>query len=87
MAAVLDLEIAEQAGPAAFEQRGARTHRSDLQENPRWGSERIRGELLKLGIAVSNRSIRRYRWAPQSIGGSPALAYILDQSAPGHLGR
>src|SRR5207245_378835 len=23
---------------------------------------RIRGELLKLGIVVSNRSIRRYRW-------------------------
>src|SRR5262245_53294003 len=27
------------------------------RDNPRWGSERIRGELLKLGIAVSNRSI------------------------------
>ena len=32
------------------------------QENPLWGTERIRGELLKLGIVVSNRSIRRYRW-------------------------
>jgi len=31
-------------------------------ENRLWGTERIRGELLKLGIAVSNRSIRRYRW-------------------------
>ena len=30
-------------------------------DDSRWGSERIRGELLKLGIAVSNRSIRRYR--------------------------
>jgi hypothetical protein len=30
-------------------------------ENPLWGTERIRGELLKLGIAVSPRSIRRYR--------------------------
>ena len=26
------------------------------------GTERIRGELLKLAIVVSNRSIRRYRW-------------------------
>jgi putative transposase len=30
-------------------------------ENPHWGTERIRGELLKLGIAVSARSICRYR--------------------------
>jgi transposase InsO family protein len=32
------------------------------QDNPLWGTERIRGELLKLGIVVSDRSIRRYRW-------------------------
>jgi hypothetical protein len=32
------------------------------RDNRLWGSERIRGELLKLGIVVSNRSIRRYRW-------------------------
>ena len=31
------------------------------RENPRWGSERIRGELLKLGITVSKYSIQRYR--------------------------
>ena len=30
-------------------------------ENPTWGTQRIRGELLKLGIAVSARSIRKYR--------------------------
>jgi putative transposase len=30
-------------------------------ENPAWGSERIRGELLKLGIAVSKRSVQEYR--------------------------
>jgi transposase InsO family protein len=34
------------------------------RDNPLWGSERIRGELVKLGIVVSNRSIRRYRWPP-----------------------
>jgi transposase InsO family protein len=31
------------------------------RQNPLWGTERIRGELLKLGIIVSARSIRRYR--------------------------
>ena len=31
------------------------------RDNPRWGSERIRGELRKLGIAVSKRSVQRYR--------------------------
>ena len=31
------------------------------RENRLWGTERIRGELLKLGIVVSNRLIRRYR--------------------------
>jgi putative transposase len=31
------------------------------RENRLWGTERIRGELLKLGIVVGNRSIRRYR--------------------------
>ena len=28
--------------------------------NPRWGAERIRGELLKLGIRVCKRTIQRY---------------------------
>ena len=51
--------------------RGGRPHLSleirDLivtmsRENRLWGTERIRGGLLKLGIVVSNRSIRRYRW-------------------------
>jgi transposase InsO family protein len=31
------------------------------RDNPVWGSERIRGELLKVGITVSKRSIQRYR--------------------------
>src|SRR5262245_44801501 len=34
------------------------------RDNPLWGSVRIRGELLKLGVAVSTRSVRRSRWQP-----------------------
>jgi putative transposase len=30
------------------------------QENRLWGAERIRGELLKLGVAVGKRTIQRY---------------------------
>jgi transposase InsO family protein len=30
-------------------------------ENPTWGTQRIRGELMKLAIVASARSIRRYR--------------------------
>jgi len=38
--------------------------------NPRWGAERIRGELLKLGIPVCKRTIQRYmrRSRPEGTG-------------------
>jgi hypothetical protein len=51
--------------------RGGRPHLSpEVRElsmtmsrgNRLWGTERISGELLKLGIVVSNCSIRRYHW-------------------------
>ncbi|HET8645532.1 MAG TPA: transposase [Vicinamibacteria bacterium] len=34
------------------------------EEHRLWGTERIRGELRTLGIAVGNGSIRRSRWRP-----------------------
>jgi transposase InsO family protein len=34
--------------------------RAMAAENPRWGAERIRGELLKLGIRVSKRTVQKY---------------------------
>jgi hypothetical protein len=50
-------------------------------ENPRWGTERIRGELLKLGVVVSNRSIRRYRWRkPRPVGSQRWRTFLANQS-------
>lgn len=34
--------------------------RQMAKENQTWGAERIRGELLKLGIEVSKRTIQKY---------------------------
>jgi hypothetical protein len=34
------------------------------RDNPLWGTERIRKGTAQAGIAVSNGSIRRYRWHP-----------------------
>jgi putative transposase len=56
-------------------------------ENPTWGTQRIRGELLKLGLAVSARSIRRYRTGPSHRPPSQTLANVPGQSGQGHLGR
>jgi hypothetical protein len=45
--------------------RGVETRdliQSMARDNPRWGAERIRGELLKLGSVVRSRSVRRDRW-------------------------
>ena len=56
------------------------------EENRLWGTERIRGELLKLGIAVSNGSIRRYRWRPAPRPPSQTWRTFLRNHAPADLG-
>ena len=52
------------------------------RENPLWGSERIRGELLKLGLEISNRSIRRYRWRGHPRPPSPTWRAFLANHRP-----
>ena len=48
-----------------------------------WGAERIRGELLKLGIKVSKRTIQKYMRSVRGRngGGAPALATSLKNHA------
>ncbi|MDQ3701113.1 MAG: integrase core domain-containing protein [Chloroflexota bacterium] len=52
------------------------------EENRLWGTERIRGELLKLGIAVGNGSIRRYRWRPAPRPPGQTWGTFLRHHAP-----
>ena len=50
------------------------------RDNTLWGTERIRGELLKLGILVSNRSIRRYRWRrPRPNGSQSWRTFLINE--------
>jgi hypothetical protein len=50
------------------------------RDNPLWGSERIRGELLKLGIVVSKRSSRRYRWRkPTPVGTQTWRTFLTNE--------
>src|SRR5919201_1616905 len=49
------------------------------RDNSRWGSERIRGELLKLGLVVSKRSIQRYRWRGPAHPSSQTWRYVPGQ--------
>src|SRR5665213_492013 len=62
LALVLDLEVAHSTWPTSPKPGGPGIDRRMSRENRLWGTERIRGEPLKLAIVVSNRSIRRYRW-------------------------
>jgi len=70
--------------------RGGRPHLSPevreliatmSREHRLWGTERIRGELLKLGMVVSNRSIRRYRWrGPAYSRGQPWRTFLRNHA-------
>ena len=53
------------------------------RDNRLWGTERIRGELLKLGMVVSNRSIRRYRWRQPRREGTQAWRTFLKNHLNG----
>jgi putative transposase len=47
-------------------------------DNPRWGAERIRGELLKLGIRVSKRTVQRYMAGKPPRGGQRWATFLRN---------
>jgi hypothetical protein len=52
--------------------------------NPRWGAERIRGELLKLGIRVAKRTVQKYMRRPKGPGDGQRWSTFLRE--PCHVG-
>jgi putative transposase len=55
-----------------------------VKENKLWGAERIRGELLKLGIELSKRTIQKYMPKVRNeLGSSQAWATFLKNQANG----
>jgi hypothetical protein len=65
------LAVAEStAGRAAPRPGRHRAHSAHGTRKSGWGAERIRGELLKLGVSVSERSIQRYM---RAVRPKPAL--------------
>jgi putative transposase len=57
------------------------------RENPRWGYQRIRGELMKLGITISATTIRtillRHSLHPAPRRGGPTWTEFLRSQAAG----
>jgi hypothetical protein len=49
--------------------------------NPRWGAERIRGELLKLGIRVAKRTVQKYMRRPNASGDGQRWSTFLRNHA------
>jgi putative transposase len=47
------------------------------RENPRWGHRRIAGELKKLGLSVSETSVRNLLRASQRAAGAAAKSPVL----------
>ncbi len=56
-----------------------RRHRPNFGREPALGHRADRGELLELGVVVSNRSIRRYRWRRPRPESSQALRTFLKK--------
>jgi putative transposase len=55
--------------------------RDMAKRNRLWGAERIRGELLKLGVRVSKRTIQKYmKDVPSRIGGQSWATFLANHA-------
>jgi putative transposase len=61
---VLDVEESATQRATGRCRRRAQPHRTMSKENPLWGAPRIHGELLKLGLDVSQATVAKYMARP-----------------------
>jgi putative transposase len=69
-----------QAGPPADRRQNARVRGPAGAENPRWGYQRIAGELNRLGLSVSPSTVRRLL-VRAGLGPAPRRSDLLGASS------
>jgi transposase InsO family protein len=62
---LLGMEESTTSRSARNQYGGARSDSTDEPANPRWGAPRIHGELLKLGLTVSEATVSKYMVRPR----------------------
>ena len=87
LAAPSALALRPPAGLASIDRRDSGADRHHGERGTGSGAQRIRGELLKLGIVVSSRSIRRFRRRRPSRPPSQSWRALPRQPCSGDLGR
>ena len=66
--------------------RGVPQIKQMTQANPLWGAPRIHGELLKLGIDISERSVSRLRnFEPPTRAMLRVREKIISRRVPGNI--
>jgi hypothetical protein len=56
------------------------------KENSLWGAERIRGELLKLGIKVCKEPFKIHAEIGENSLFEPNMGYFHEKPCQGHMG-
>ena len=78
---VLATQIAKREAEAAYPQETIDLIKEMAAENRLWGAERIRGELLKLGIKVSKRTVQRYMPKRSRTSGQTWATFLRNHAA------
>jgi putative transposase len=77
----LATQISKKEAETAYPQETIHLIKQMAAENRLWGAERIRGELLKLGIEVSKRTVQRYMPKRRSRSGQTWATFLKNHAS------